>query len=69
MREGHGTFTWANGESYTGEFKNNQPNGQGEYSWPSGRKYTGQFRDGVIVEEDASALPSEPVSPIPDAAR
>ena len=48
-RSGKGTYTWANGEQYTGEFQNNLMSGYGTYSWPTGREYTGYFDNGIIV--------------------
>jgi len=47
----HGTLkalfrsvTYQNGETYTGEFKNDQRNGQGTYTWSDGQKYVGEFK-------------------------
>jgi len=52
MRSGTGKYTFANGETYTGEFYNNAPFGKGTYTWPDGRTYTGYFEDGVPVRVD-----------------
>ena len=54
MRNGQGTYTFANGETYTGGFKDNQLTGEGTYTWPSGRTITGVFENGVIVNSSAS---------------
>ena len=43
---GFGTYTWANGEKYIGEFRNSVPDGQGTYTYPNGEKYIGEFRNG-----------------------
>ena len=40
-----GTYTYANGEEYVGEFKDNKFYGQGTYTFPDGRKYVGEFKD------------------------
>jgi hypothetical protein len=39
-----GSFTWPNGESYVGEYRNNAREGRGTYSWPDGRRYVGEYR-------------------------
>ena len=43
---GLGTHTYANGEKYVGEYKDDKRNGQGTYTWPNGNKYVGEFKDG-----------------------
>ena len=40
-----GTFTFAGGNKYVGEVKNNAANGQGTATFASG-KYVGEFKDG-----------------------
>ena len=52
MKSGQGEYKYANGETYTGEFRNNTPWGKGTYTWPDGRVYTGYFEDGLIVRVD-----------------
>lgn len=42
---GQGTHTFADGTSYTGEFKDGKRNGQGTLTWPDGNKYTGECKD------------------------
>ena len=37
-------FTFANGEKYVGESKNNKFNGRGTFTWPDGSKYVGQWK-------------------------
>ena len=37
-----GTYTWANGDKYLGEYKDNKHHGQGTYSWTDGDKYVGE---------------------------
>ena len=45
--EGKGTFWHAEGDIYSGEFKNDMANGYGEYTHINGSKYKGEFRDDV----------------------
>ena len=40
-----GTYTWADGEQYVGEWKDNKRTGQGTYTYASGDKYVGEFKD------------------------
>jgi hypothetical protein len=40
-----GTFTFANGDKYVGEFKGDKRNGQGIYTNVNGAKYAGQYKD------------------------
>ena len=46
--EGLGKFTFPDGDTYEGEFKDWDMNGQGTYTWSDGRKYVGEFKDGKI---------------------
>lgn len=41
---GHGTITFADGNTYTGYFKNNQQDGQGVYRWSNGDVYNGTWK-------------------------
>ena len=41
-----GTFTWADGDEYVGEWKDNNFHGQGTYTFRNGEKYQGDWRDG-----------------------
>jgi hypothetical protein len=41
-----GTYTWADGNKYVGEWEDNSFNGQGTYTWADGTKYVGKWQDG-----------------------
>ena len=43
---GHGTYTYPNGDKYEGEFKDGEKNGQGTFTFSDGSKYVGEFKDG-----------------------
>ena len=43
---GQGTVTFATGEKYVGEFKDNQYHGQGTLTLPTGEKYVGEWING-----------------------
>ena len=47
-RHGQGTMTWADGRTYTGEWKDFERNGQGTMTWADGETYTGELKDGEI---------------------
>ena len=40
-----GTFTWANGDIYVGEFKDGVLNGWGKYTWANGENYIGEWKN------------------------
>ncbi len=48
-RHGRGTVTYANGHTYTGEFKDDEFNGQGTYTRANGTSYTGAWKTGKRV--------------------
>ncbi|MAO71749.1 MAG: hypothetical protein CMD02_04485 [Flavobacteriales bacterium] len=48
--DGWGTYTWGDGETYTGEWKDGLPHGKGTYKWADGETYTGDFINGEIME-------------------
>ncbi|HNI99692.1 MAG TPA: cytoplasmic protein, partial [Leptospiraceae bacterium] len=42
-------YTLADGDSYTGEFKDNLMHGQGVFTYSDGRKISGEFRNNEPV--------------------
>jgi len=44
-RHGQGTYTWADGRKYVGEYKDEKMHGQGTFTNPSGDKYVGEWED------------------------
>jgi len=43
---GKGTFTWADGRKYVGEYIDDKKQGYGEFIWPDGRSYKGDWFNG-----------------------
>ena len=41
-----GTYTFASGSKYVGEFKDGKRNGQGTATFADGEKYVGEWKDG-----------------------
>ena len=41
-----GTYTFADGEKYVGEFQDDKKHGQGTYTFANGDKYVGEHKDG-----------------------
>jgi hypothetical protein len=46
---GHGTYTYASGDVYVGEYKDGNMNGHGTLTYADGRVKTGTFRDGKFI--------------------
>ena len=44
--DGYGTYTFINGDVYTGSWEDDCPNGSGTLKYASGAVYTGEWRDG-----------------------
>ena len=44
---GQGTFTWADGRQYTGQYKNDKKEGQGLILFGDGTKYEGGWKDNL----------------------
>ncbi len=53
-----GTFTWADGEKYVGEFKDGKRHGQGTYTWASGSKYVGEYKDNKMHGQGTFTYPN-----------
>ena len=47
---GYGTYTWANGDKYVGEFKDGNYNGQGTLTYADGRVDKGIWENGQLLE-------------------
>ena len=43
---GRGTYTWADGRKYEGEYLDDKKDGYGVYTWADGRKYQGYWANG-----------------------
>ena len=52
-RHGRGTYTWASGNRYEGEWRDNKPHGHGTFTWAAdGSRYEGEWRHGCFGERD-----------------
>jgi len=54
IREGFGTFSYANGIVYEGAFADDVPNGLGKLTWPDGTVYEGKFGNGYLQDDTRS---------------
>ena len=53
-----GTLTWADGDTYVGEYKDNKRHGQGTYTYANGEKYVGEWKDGYREGDGAYTFKS-----------
>ena len=44
-KHGYGTYTWADGSIYVGEYKNDKYHGNGTYTYANGNKYIGEWKN------------------------
>jgi TPR repeat protein len=59
---GQGKYTYANGETYSGDFKNGIREGHGTYIYADGSKYVGEFKNGDPVESTTVSTTAPPQS-------
>ena len=43
---GTGTFSWADGRKYEGDYYDDKKQGHGKFTWPDGRMYDGYWMNG-----------------------
>jgi len=43
MIDGQGTYKWADGRLFTGDWKQNKMHGFGKFTWEDGRSYEGEY--------------------------
>ena len=48
---GQGTYAYANGDKYVGEFKDNKRHGLGTFTFPDGAKDSGYWMKGEFVPD------------------
>ena len=48
---GQGTYTWADGEQYSGEYKDGKRTGQGTYTYSDGTSDRGMWRNGELISD------------------
>ncbi len=41
------TYTWPNGDKYTGEWKGDFKHGKGTYFYANGNKFMGEYQNGI----------------------
>ena len=44
--DGYGEFTWGDGRTYKGMYKEDRKHGRGVFTWPDGRRYDGEWVEG-----------------------
>lgn len=59
--DGYGTFLWASGHKYQGEFAERKRHGYGVQVWPDGSKYEGHFSDDLRHGTGRHSWPNEEV--------
>ena len=47
---GYGTYTWANGDKYVGEFKDGKAHGQGTWTYEDGRVEKGILKKDKLIK-------------------
>ena len=58
-RNGQGTYTNAEGDTYTGEWKDGKYNGQGTYTYADGTvAFTGEWKDGKRHGQGTETFPN-----------
>ena len=53
-----GTITFASGNKYVGEYRDDKRTGQGTFTWPNGDKYVGEWRDDKRTGQGTFTWPS-----------
>ena len=62
LRNGEGTFYYANGAVYSGQWKDNRKNGKGTFTSRDGRVYRSEFKDGSIFQDGQLFVPTPSIS-------
>ena len=57
IKNGQGTYTFADGATYTGEYKDDRFNGQGTITYADGIAYTGEFKHGEFNGQGTATHP------------
>jgi hypothetical protein len=56
-RKGLGVMKYSNGQTYSGEWKNNEKSGHGALTWPSGHVYEGEFLNDEVTGKGKMKYP------------
>jgi len=54
---GHGTYVWADGDKYEGDWVDGKKHGKGTFTWAGGNKYVGDFVDGTGTGQGTFTVP------------
>ena len=57
-KQGHGTWHYANGDTFECEYDKNWENGHGKYTFKNGLYYEGDWKDGCLIVETFMPDPS-----------
>ena len=55
---GQGTYTWPDGSTYFGGWKDGKPNGHGILTYSNGSSYVGEFKDGKPTGQGTYTWPN-----------
>ncbi len=48
-KEGKGVYTYADGDKYDGEWKNDKREGKGVHTYANGRSFLQNYKDGNVI--------------------
>ena len=54
----YGTYTWANGDKYVGDWTEGKRHGKGNFTWANGEKYSGTFQKNDMTGKGVKMWPN-----------